>query len=572
MELATAYRRPSGLRRVPGGLALTLSPNLRRDRVAFDAALADPLAFREAVSALHDVVISDLKFRPKDRSAYEAYRRSEADRERTLATAVSKAKRDELTEQQLPAMRPDLRTDFAAARKVYWRARQRYSNHLLRHDRELWRRLMPCDPVMTVADDVMMLECFSRDESSYGCLVVDRDRFTDVRDAAHGTTNVDYSWDLYEHFQGLRSYRETRFNLDPSGFDVSTSGGDAEQTHREEKIDLPDGWLRGFMQLQSAMALPGRRVRLHPSTVYNVLAFLKRHRAKKSPRAIRFELEPGRSTAVVLEPFDRRLEDPHVVPDDRPAEVVRVWGRDRLRVLRRVLPIAESFDVFLTGTGLPSFWVANLSGMRLVLGLSGWTDNDWTTASAMTSVMPPRELSESELVRIAATFKPRPAATLAQVAAAADLSPARTAAGLNRLALVGQVIHDLSSGVYRWRQVMPEPVTSDQIGGDDRQTQMATRIGDRGQVVVHQRRVTDDGSTFVRATVRPRDAADRDVEVLFASDGRITDGSCGCSHHREAGLRRGPCGHLQAARNKVFDAGGRGEGASIDAWYQQFWN
>ena len=34
---------------------------------------------------------------------------------------------------------------------------------------------MPCDPVITVVDDVVFFECFSADESSYGCLTINRD-------------------------------------------------------------------------------------------------------------------------------------------------------------------------------------------------------------------------------------------------------------------------------------------------------------------------------------------------------------------------------------------------------------
>ena len=67
---------------------------------------------------------------------------------------------------------------------------------------------------------------------------MDRGAFEGERDVALGTTNVDYSWELYEHFQLLRSYRETRFLVDPSGFEVATEGqGDS---YREEKIDLLD--------------------------------------------------------------------------------------------------------------------------------------------------------------------------------------------------------------------------------------------------------------------------------------------------------------------------------------------
>ena len=112
------------------------------------------------------------------------------------------------------------------------------------HDPELWRLLMPCDPVITVAPDVLFFECFSADESSYGCLTVDREAFAGERDVALGTTNVDYSWALYEHFQLLRSYRETRFLVDPAGFEVATTG--QADGYREEKIDLPPSWLRGL--------------------------------------------------------------------------------------------------------------------------------------------------------------------------------------------------------------------------------------------------------------------------------------------------------------------------------------
>ena len=133
-------------------------------------------------------------------------------------------------------MPPDLERRFEQCRSRYWDARLKYSNYLAKHDPELWRMLMPCDPVITVADDVVFFECFSADESSYGCLTVQRDAFGSVSDVQLGTTNVDYSWDLYHHFQSLRTYRETRFRVDPAGFEVATQG---TADYREEKIDLP---------------------------------------------------------------------------------------------------------------------------------------------------------------------------------------------------------------------------------------------------------------------------------------------------------------------------------------------
>jgi hypothetical protein len=48
------------------GRTLSMAPNLARDKVSFDAPLLQPLRFREAISALHDVVINDLLFTPRD--------------------------------------------------------------------------------------------------------------------------------------------------------------------------------------------------------------------------------------------------------------------------------------------------------------------------------------------------------------------------------------------------------------------------------------------------------------------------------------------------------------------------
>ena len=59
-----------------------------------------------------------------------------------------------------------------------------------------------------------------------------------------GTTNVDYSQELYNEFQKIRSYKSTLFEVDPSGFEVNTQN---EETYKEVKIDLPDSWVRGFL-------------------------------------------------------------------------------------------------------------------------------------------------------------------------------------------------------------------------------------------------------------------------------------------------------------------------------------
>src|SRR5262245_54260481 len=207
MQVAFAYRGRSGVTQTPMGLAVSLAPNLRRDRVSFVGTLRQPLRFREAMSALHDVVISDLRFKPKDKTAYEQWKKEESAREARIRNEAVKLKRAELEKEKNRPMPPGLERKYQRCRQKYWDARNKYGNLLSREDPELWRLLMPCDPVITVSPDVMFFECFSSDESSYGCLNVEREAFEAETDVSLGTTNVDYSWRLYEHFQFFFSSR-----------------------------------------------------------------------------------------------------------------------------------------------------------------------------------------------------------------------------------------------------------------------------------------------------------------------------------------------------------------------------
>ncbi len=543
MNLRFAYLGQSRMIAAAMGQSQTLSllPNLAREPVSFDAALLQPLRFREAISALHDVVINDLRYQPRDKSAYEAWQKEQAVAKREIYRREFEQARKQLAEQrELTPPPPGFDALFEKTRSRYWAARFKLADLLRREDPELWRWLMPCDPVITVAPDVVFFECFSADESSYGCLTVSRDSFGPNSDVRLGTTNVDYSWDLYHHFQSLRTYRETRFLLDPAGFEVKT---ESAADYREEKIDLPDGWLRGFMTTQEAMGMPGLNVPLSREAVYSVLAFLKRHKAKASPRAIRFELLPGRAPEIVLEPWEQRIVS-HGTKYEGPAvEPIRIWGARRLLVLARVLPLASQFSVRLLGTGLPSFWVAQMGDMQLTLGLSGWTTNDWTRGSSLDLLAPPATITEGLLLKVEQALRERRSMTLAQLQTATQASAAAVSAALRRLAFTGQVIHDLPHGVYRFRQIMPMVLSDAQLGPENAELTAARQILLRQKAEVLATTPMERG-VFLTGKVEATP-----VEIMVDLDGRIRRGKCLCGHFRRYGIRNGPCRHMIALRS-----------------------
>jgi hypothetical protein len=522
------------------GRTLSLLPNLAREKVSFDAPLLQPLRFREAICALHDVVLNDLRFKPRDKAQYEEWKKQAAAARAELYRTELKRARADLEAQGRPTAPPDFPALFERTRKRYWAARFKLAELLRRDDPELWRWLMPCDPVITVADDVVFFECFSADESSYGCLSVSRAAFGAGSAVQLGTTNVDYSWDLYNHFQALRSYRQTRFLIDPAGFEVKF---DAQPGYREEKIDLPEGWLRGFMTTQEAMGMPGLSVSLSREAVYSVLACLRRHKAKTSPRAVRFELLGGKAPTIVLEPWEQRIVSHGTTYDGPATEPIRVWGARRLLVLARLLPLAERFRLLLLGSGLPSFWVAQMGEMQLTLGLSGWTSNDWTRGSALELLAPPATVTDDLFQRIGGLLKERRALTLGQLQQATQAPAPAVLAALRRLAFAGQVIHDLPHGVYRFRQVMPMTLGEEQLGPENPELTGARHL------MLTRDAVLESAERIERGVVLSGKVESTPAEVLIDLDGRIRRGKCLCGYFRRYGIRNGPCRHMIVLRS-----------------------
>jgi len=547
MNLDLKYLGQSGLVERGGSSALSFQPNLARPKVFFDQSLKRPLHFREAMSALHDVVIGDFRFKKKDKSVYQAWKAEQARQELELRRDVADSvKRQEVQRIKGEAPPPNLESDFRRLHSQYWIARRAWAAELSRTDPELFRALVPCDPVVTVAPDTVFFECFAKDESSYGCLFVDRDAFHGSATSGLGTTNVDYSVALYDHFQSLRTYRETRLLVDPTGFEVKVENAGSL---REEKIDLPPSWLKGFGQLSAAMALPSREIELSVDAVYSLLAHLRRHREKTGPRSIEFHLVPGKPAAMVLQPWGTRVES-HGKPfaGEKP-EVIKVWGRRRLSVLARLLPLTERFTVQLFGSGLPSIWTAHLGDMRFVLGLSGWTTNDWTSGSNL-------ELLAGAFVpelRAAATIRAHLAqshvASLDELSRLVEVSRPALIGSLHHLAQQGQVIFDFATRQYRFREVMPAPLSEAVLGPPSPELTEGLRAYRQGAVTVDRRELLPQSRQLVIARVRIGSSRDGTrCEAVFDSDGNYSKAACNCDHFRQYRLRKGPCRHLIALK------------------------
>jgi hypothetical protein len=539
MEFNYSYRGSSAVQNLPNATDLSFSPDTKREPTYFSGELRKGIAFREAISALHDVVVSDQRFKPRDKTAYKEWAAKqelvdwdEVARQRAGVAAQMKGLRDELS---------DLEKRSNSRMQPFYKARQRYFDYLYQKDRDAWFVL---DPVITVHPDEVFFECFSQDESSYGRLGASYEVFQNIGTFACGTTNIDYSSALYDEFQKIRSYKTTKFGVDPSGFEVATTG---EADFKEVKIDLPDSWVRGFLQVNSAMGLPARTFDLHPMDVHNFCFVLRRKKEKKGPRSMRYILEPGRPIKVVFDPWGLEVPCPRSIYQGPAKEEIRVWGRRRLFILERLVQVARKFTVHLLGQGLPSFYVADLGDMSFTLGLSGWTANDWSTAGNFDLMAPRAEVDDFTKRRVFEGLKANWFDTPEGLARRLDLPRAAVLGALSAWTQAGRAIYDLNKHVYRARELSREPLPMDKLRFANEREASATALCDQRGVSVRIARVDGDGAITLDGTVKERGKTFA-PSLSIDADARIVRAECTCNYFQQNKLFKGPCEHILALR------------------------
>lgn len=522
---------------------MRFAPDTLRDPTYFVAKLNRRIPFREAVSALHDVVVSDLRIKPRDREEYHAWLQSHE----SILLAEFMAREEELKD-RIHAVRQelsDLRSRGARVMKPFYDARRRYFRYIYIHEHNAWLVL---DPVISVHPDEVFFECFSLDESSYGRLSCSLEVFKEIDRFSCGTTNIDYSDGLYQEFRKIRDYKETRFTIDPDGFETASGDDDA---FVENKIDLPESWVRGFLQVSSAMNLPMRTIELHPMDIHNFCFLLRRRKEKVGPRSMRFLLRPDRPVRVIFEPWNIEIACPRSICKGGGEEEIRVWGRRRIHILERLIPIADRFELHLLGTGLPAFFVAHMGDMSFTLGLSGWTANDWSRMGAFDLMAPRADVDDVTKTSVFNALKKEWFASADALAGSLNLKRETVLGALALYTQHGRVMYDMNKKVFRARELSREPLPVDRLRFSSRREANAARFVEAGLATIANEAFVDGCLSLDGAVLD--NAVQYTPRVVIDADHRLARGRCTCHYYVHNKLTRGPCEHMLALRIKASE-------------------
>jgi len=538
MEFNYKFKGNSGVSSSNTQTDMSFAPDLNREPTFFVSKLKDSLNFREAMSALHNVVISDMAFKPKDKSDYKAWLDSQE--QVWLAELVAQQEKHQEQYDRVKKELSDIRAKENKLLKPYYDAQSKYFNYLYKNDYDKWFVL---DPVISVHPDEVFFECFSQDESSYGKLSCSYDTFKDIKEHSYGTTNIDYSDKLYDEFQKIRDYKETSFQIDPSGFEVQTELAD---DFKEEKIDLPDSWVRGFLQISSAMTMEKTSFTLHPMDMYNILLMLKRNKERKSPRSLRFILQPDKPIEVLFEPWGKKLTFRRSIYEGKTSQEIRIWGRRRLFILERLLPVAKSFKVSLLGSGMPSFWEVDLGSMNFTLGLSGWSANDWS-ASANFDLMSPRaEVDSMTSKKVFDALSKNHVECSKSLSDRLGLDKPIIESALGIYAQQGRVLYDMNKDTYRLRELSGELLPMDKLQFTNKREEKASKFA-LDNAVTLGKTYQQTEQTEIHGSVIDNSKT-YSTMLVIDNDMKLKDASCNCWYFGQNKLHKGPCEHILATR------------------------
>lgn len=415
------------------------------------------------------------------------------------------------------------------------------------------------DPVITVHPDLIFFEAFSQDQSVYAMVIANPEMFATEGEVLTGTTNVDFTAWLWGALNELRSSRETWLRVGAEGFEVKTKGAGGRF---EQKVELPDNWVRGFLQVTGAMAMPGTRLTVRPADLLSAIRFLRYTKAKVSPRALRYEFLPGEDARIVLEPWEETIRLRGAEHNYTEPRTIRTWGRRRLKLIEPLLPFATSVDIYLKGRGLPSFYAVKMPDLTFVIGLSGWSSQSWTEAGSFDLLSDTAAAREELIAPVHQVLNSAFHATPKQIAATLNQPVEAVWRACERLCRQGRAIFDVESRGFRHRELFEQPIDEAKFFPPDERLERANVLLAKNAVPFVRCEPSESRKMCrfrnpATGEMMPREVIYRDwrvtgnvgsdkTEIVVSDTGRIIFGTCSCAHFQENLLGKGPCEHMIA--------------------------
>ena len=573
MEIVQTYIRRSTSDIKDKAVHFNISPELsRKEGVLLDARIHHSLDYARFMLALNDVATGDWRSKKRDVPKHKKWANGQYKIELPQYFGYNILERAAIYDEieSINSKINDINTEINPLIEKRNAVRLDYEQYVSQKNGKV------LDPIISVHRDGIIFEAFSVDESSYARLEVPKENLEIFGDMICGTMNIDFNSELAMGFKRVRNYRPAWIKIEKEA-DVSKELG----TFVEKKTDLPESWIRNFLQMQSAALIPGTGVVLSAETLSTILSYLTRNKEKESPRSLRFILKKGKKPKIVIDPWSFEVEENNNIYNGSLEGEIRIWGRKRLMVLKDLLPYSDTISVWLAGTGMPSLWSLNISGHRFDLGLTGRTAGNWTIKGnydLLNVLDPVEEVDNEKLIDHLRTIL---TTTIAKTAKKLKITNKAASLGLQMLCKKGQAMYDHVNDCYRWRQLIDESYLEKKDTGEkipvntlfqpgidgkprdifdqndmDKRFKYASALLQDGKVKLVKTSHTEKLKVYSNEIIDLLTFAEKEWfnrEITFKTrleidlDGSISRSNCNCSFFRLNKLRKGPCNHIMAS-------------------------
>jgi hypothetical protein len=365
--------------------------------------------------------------------------------------------------------------------------------------------LREADPVATVGADAVRFEGFSACCSAYIRWDVDNEALV-AEERRKGTTNVDFGPELRGMLSSVSRDSEMKISIGSKSVEIVTDG----ETFIEKKVPLPLRWVKGFAEVQVAIA--GME-----------LAFnLPKVSAQRFLRGLPRGKNDQRIWVAANGPIAR-------VSAREARGAVPLRGSHRLRVFEPLVGLADSLDVHVNRVTGATSWALNFGAQRLWLVLNAEPWRGFSGDGGLLSQMASSD--KSGLTAVAAQLNWQDQIDPTALAATTGLAQKTVEVALAELAAGGRLGFDLDRMAYFHREL---PFDMSRVEGLNPRLKSARALFDKGAV-----RWVNGVAEVVSSDVTHK--------VIRDDDGS----RCTCPWFAKNGGQRGPCKHILAVEMDI---------------------
>ena len=256
---------------------------------------------------------------------------------------------------------------------------------------------------------------------------------------------------------------------------------------------------------------------------------------------------------MILEPMEKLFLGQGKPYDGRSPQIIRTWGRRRLFLLRRLLPFTDSITVHTLGSGLPTFYVLHMGAISLTLGLSGWTDQNWSASAQFDAMLPKDEVKPKTLQKLTKLLKNASSMSFEHIAEDLGVNNRQGLAALQQLCQQGLVTYDLENELYRYREMAATPLDTERLKFRNEREARANELLAQNATadtpfinITKLNHVLGEG-TEIHGEVEDRVAYRTYQSSFFVDlDGRVTRTKCSSPWYKQTSGKEGPSEYILA--------------------------